>query len=712
MRRLLLLLLLAADPSAAWAAEVLQVHGPTGPVEHLQAWVQSREASIAVEATHLGEDGRWRIEPGDGTGPPHTLWLRGKGSAFAAIPWPPPARVELPPPGTLQLTVITPDPDHPLPPTLTVRLSWAPSPDALPREVPGGAVGVQWTAATGALRLEGLPFGPDQRFELELASPGHAAVQLPQVDLWTAERHLGKVVLHPAGRVCGTVDTPDGVAEQEDVEIRLTWDEQRRRLRVARGEGFCFAGAPLAALVRVQAASRFRSGAPVEVRVPAENVSLPLPPLKVLAGEVRTADGSVVEDCEVSIVPEPDGAPPPQLAERLAALAVKVPCAGGRFHAPRPWPLTPLLLEVTAPPYPPRRLHLGEEESGEGLEVVLAAGQRVEGRVLDGERGGPVAHATVTLTCPDGAPVAGMSDEEGKFTLTGVGPAGRCAGRVEHALFPAVQATVAVAEKETTLWEVRLDPGVRVSGVALAAPHGEPVAGALVRFAGPDGVHVMTPSDRHGRFRSDPLAAGTWAVLVEHEGRVAATAELTLSPPAQPPALTLWVEMGVEVVGTVEGLPPPAVGALVTLSGEGSRRSRTTTGYGGVFRARGVAAGWTRFTVQHASLAAPCAGKVWIPPVSPPPVTLSCAPPSVTLQVDLRQPGGQPVGSAALLVAGIDASHRTYLCETDAAGSCRVQVIPGSYRVLLGRARAVEELWQGPVLSDRRLELTVPPAAP
>ncbi len=712
MRWLLVLSLAAADPSAAWAAEVLAVHGPRGPAEQLQAWIESPDAPFAALPTHQGQDGRWRLEPGDTAGrPPHSLWLRGKGTAFAVTPWPPPARVELPPPGTLQLTLTTPDPDHPLPATLTVRLSWTASPGASPREVPSSAFDVQWTAASGSLRLEGLPFGPDQRFDVELASPGHAAVQLAQVDLWTPERCLGKVALPPAGRVCGTVDIPDGVAEQEDVEIQLTWGEQRRRVRPAHGGGFCFAGAPLAVLATVQAASRFRTGAPVEVRVPAENVSLALPPLDILAGEVMTADGRAVEDCQVSIVPDPGTAPPPQLAERLASLAMQVSCAGGRFHTPRPWPLTALLLEVTAPPHPPRRLHLGEEESGEGLKVVLATGQRVEGRVRDGERGGPVAHAKVTLACPGGAPVAGTSDEEGRFTLTGVGPAGRCEGRVEHALFPPVREAVAVATAEATLWEVRLYPGVQVSGVTLAAPEGEPVAGALVRFAGPDGAHVTTTSDRHGRFRSDPLAAGVWGVLVEHEGRIAAAAELAVAPPAQPPPLTLWLEMGVEVLGTVEGLTPPGVGAVVTLGGEGARRSRTTTGYGGVFRARGVAAGWTRFTVRHASLAAPCAGKVWIPPLSPPPVTLSCAPPSVSLQVDLRDAGGRPA-AAALLVVGVDGDTRTYLCEVDTDGTCRISLIPGTYRVLLGRGGAVEQLWQGPVLADRRLELALPPAAP
>lgn len=712
MIRLLFLLLALPSLEASGTATVLAVRGPEGSVGELRAWAEYAPAGLALTPTQLREDGRWQVHPPDSPAPPHTLWARSKGTAFVAVPWPPSLQLQLPPPGTLQLTLHCPDPRHPLRARVLVRLRWTPFPDAQAREVPGEAYTLRWAAADGTLRLEGLPFGPGQRYDLELSSPGYAPAQLSRVDLWTSERHLGKVELHPAGRLCGTVHIPDGVAEHEEVEAQLSWAEQRRRVRPDADGTFCFPDSPVGVLATVRAASRFRAGTPVEVRAPADEVALALPVLDVLAGEVVTADGAPVGDCHLSIAPDPGFEPPPELSLLLSAQRLQVSCQGGRFRTPRPWPGTPLLVEVTAPPFPPARLPIPEGASGEELRVVLSAGQRVEGRVREADQGAAVEGARVTLTCPGATPIESHTDADGSFTLSGVSPAATCQGRVDHPHFPAVRETVSTNAEQPTRWEVRLRAGIRASGVILAQPHGEPVAGALVRFMGPDEVRLTTTSDRQGRFLSDPLAGGAWTILVEREGFLAATAELALTPPVEPPPLTLWLERGLEVWGTVEGLTPPAQGAVVTLASDGARHTRTTTGYGGVFRARGPAGGWTRFAVRHHSLATPCAGKVWISPESPGPVTLACAPPSVSLHLRLRQASGQLAPSTALLVVGMDASYRTYLCEVENGEACQVHLTPGTYRVLFSDGRKVEQLWQGPVLSDRHLLLLLPAPAP
>ena len=707
----LLMLLLLPHGNTSNQPRVLAVRGPAGPVEKLHAWAEYTGKGFVSAATHLREDGGWEVRLPSTPVPPHTLWVRGKGTAFVAIPWPPSQQVHLPSPGSLQLTVHSSDPRHGLPTTLAVRLLWRPSPEMQPREVPAEAYTLRWNATDGSLLVGGLPFGPGHSYDLELSSSGWVPTQVARIDLESAERELGRVELHPAGRLCGTVEIPGEVAEGEKVVVELRWGEHHRRIHADAGGGFCFPDAPVGALATVQALSRFRSSLPVEVIPPAEELELALPPLEMLAGEVVTEDDTPVEECRLSITLDPGVSLPAELASQLSALRVETSCQGGQFRSARPWPGEALLLEVTAPPWPPARLSVPAGSAAEDLRVVLSAGHRVEGRVYDAEGGAGLEGAKVSLFCPNGVPVASLTDQEGNFTLSGVAPGGACQGRVEHPNFVAVRQTVHVAADHTR-WEVSMRRGVRVRGLVLAAPRGEPVAGASVLFFGPDETHLTVTSDNQGRFLSPPLASGTWMIRAEREGAVAAMAELTISAPVQPPAVTLWLEEGLEVWGTVEGLTPPATGAVVTLMDRKGHRTRTTTGYGGTFRARGVVPGRVAFTVRHPSLPAICNGEVWISADSPGPVKLSCTPPSVTLHVSLRLASGEPASSAVLLVRGSDASFRTYSCEVT-NGQGHIELVPGTYRIEYYAAanREFMLLWQGPILSDRNLELALPTAS-
>lgn len=707
----LLMLLLLPHGETTNQPSVLAVRNPAGPVEKLHAWAEYTGKGFVPAATHLREDGGWEVYLPSTPVPPHTLWVRGKGTAFVAIPWPASQKVQLPSAGNLQLTVHSSDPRHGLPTSLAVRLLWRPSPDTQPREVPAQAYTLRWNATDGSLRIGGLPFGPGHSYDLELSSSGWVPTQVTRIDLESAERKVGRVELHPAGRLCGRVEIPGEVAEGEKVVVELRWGEHRRRMHPEAGGSFCFSDAPVGALATVQALSRFRASLPVEVIPPAENLELALPPLEMLAGEVVTEDHTPVKDCRLSIALDPGISPPAELSSQLSTLRVETSCQGGQFRCARPWPGEALLLEVTAPPWAPARLSVPAGSAAEDLRVVLSAGHRVEGRVYDAEGGAGVEGAKVSLVCPDGVPVASFTDQEGNFTLSGVAPGGACQGRVEHPDFPAVSQTVHVAADDTR-WEVSLRRGVRVRGLVLAAPRGEPVAGALVLIFRLDGTRHTVTSDNQGRFLSPPLASGTWMIRAEREGAVAATAELTITAPVQPPPVTLWLEEGLEVWGTVEGLTPPASGAVVTLIGGGGRYTRTTTGYGGTFRARGVLPGRVGFTVRHPSLPEPCTGAVWISADSPGPVKLACTPPSVTLHVLLRQASGEPAPSAILLVKGSDASFRNYLCEVK-NGQGHIEVVPGTYRIeyYAAASREFMLLWQGPILSDRNLELALPAAS-
>ncbi len=694
---------------------LLVVGGSPEGVKELRVWAEFPAGEGVAEIPPLpGENGVVRLAAP--THPaPQTLWVRGANTAFAAVSWPlPPEPLQLPPPGAIQLTLQSGEPTEPAPETVAVRLLWTPLPDAPARPVPAPVYTVRWDRGQGSLRLEGLPFGPGQRYDLELSSPGYAPVQLSRVDLWTAERLLEKVELRRGERLCGTVHIPDGLAEDERVQVQLSWAEHQQRVRADANGAFCFPNSPLAVVATLRAASLYRSSAPLDVRTPADGVTLAFPPLALLTGEVVAPDGALVEECHLSVAPDPGFELPAELAANLAARRVQASCQGGRFRFPRPWPGTALLLEVAANPFPPARLPIPEGTASEELRVELAAGQRVKGRVREAEGGTSVAGARVTLTCPRSVPVESATDEDGNFTLSGFVPGGTCQGRVDHPDFPSFTEDVPISAKASSRWDVTLRRGIRVRGRTLALPDGAPVAGAMVQFVGPNGARWTLTTDRDGNFATGPLAGGSWAIAVIDQGATLATAELVLSPPAQPPPLTLWLERDEDILGRVLGLAPPGQGATITFLQKDGRSSRTTTGYGAVFRASGLKPGWTHYSVRHPSPSAPCAGSLWIPsnPASQP-LELSCTPPSVTLQVVGREASGQLVASAALVVQGHDGSRRTYLCQVE-NGRGQVELVPGTYRILYHSSghRQLLPLWEGAILSHLSLELVLPASSP
>jgi|GEM_PF-4029340 len=684
-------------------------------VKELRVWAEfPTDKAVAEIPTLPGENGLVRLTPPKHPAP-QTLWVRGANTAFAAVSWPlPPEPLQLPPPGAIQLTLQSGEPSDPAPETVAVRLLWTPLPDAPPRPVPAPVYTVRWDRAQGSLRLEGLPFGPRQRYDFQLSSPGYAPVELSRVDLWSAARVLDTVTLRRADRLCGTVHSPDGLAAEERVQVELRWDEHTLRVPADAHGAFCFPHSPRAVVATLRAASLYRSSASLDVRTPADGVTLAFPPLALLTGEVVAPDGALVEECQLTVVPDPGFELPRELATALAGQRVEASCRGGRFRLPRPWPGTALLVEVAAPSFPLARLPIPEGTASEELRVELSPGLRVKGQVRDAEGGTPVAGAKVTLTCPRSEPVDSVTDEDGNFTLSGVVPGGTCQGRVDHPDFPSLSEGVQISPKGPRRWDVTLRRGVRVRGRTLALPHGAPVAGAVVQFVGPNGARGTLTTDRDGNFVTGPLAGGSWAIVVSDEGATLATAELVLSPPAQPPPLTLWLERGEDIWGRVLGLAPPGQGATITFLQKDGRSSRTTTGYGAVFRANGLKQGWSHYSVRHPSLSAPCAGSLWIPsnPASQP-LELSCTPPSVTLQVVGREATGQLVASAALVVQGRDGSRRTYLCQVE-EGRGKVELVPGTYRILYHSSghRQLLPLWEGAILSHLSLELVLPAPSP
>ncbi len=180
------------------------------------------------------------------------------------------------------------------------------------------------------------------------------------------------------------------------------------------------------------------------------------------------------------------------------------------------------------------RLLLGEEETLAGLDVALARGGSLSGRVLD-TLGQPIAGATLTATATSPSSIAGttraaLSDEDGAFEIRGLdqGPGAETEWSLSlsAAGWPAqyLGAPSGYLADEATVWASRpgeaLDVGelVALDGIALSGqvegPDGA-VEGAVV-YAYSGGQIQTLATDEAGTWQALGLPPGQAIVWASH----------------------------------------------------------------------------------------------------------------------------------------------------------------------------------------------------
>lgn len=351
------------------------------------------------------------------------------------------------------------------------------------------------TGADGAFEVAEVLAG---RSTLGIAAPGYApfrreGVEVPQGGGVT---DLGELVLEPEAFVPGRVVDPEG-APVPGASVR-SWRTSGTRMRrmyypgsqelaepVETGEDgrFRVGGAAAGEVVRIEVRKEGWVEATVEgVRVPPEE------PVTVLLRPAATVAGAVVDE---------RGRPVPG-AEIRPAFRAMAGMPGGGYFRPQPtdergafevtgFPPGRTAIEAEAPGYQasaPVTLELAPGERREGVEIVLAEGAAVSGRVL-GPDGLPVAGARVAARGDEafGASWRGASVEtgaDGRFTLDTLAP-----GRV---VLEATKDGFAAATREVELGpggasvELHLGRGAEVSGWVLEAD-GSPAAGRQLQLA-------------------------------------------------------------------------------------------------------------------------------------------------------------------------------------------------------------------------------------
>lgn len=183
-------------------------------------------------------------------------------------------------------------------------------------------------------------------------------------------------------------------------------------------------------------------------------------------------------------------------------------------------------LTVAHPSY--REGEAQAEAGSDEVEIVLAAGGALHGRVVDDE-GRPVPAFRIRVRRADAGlyqrTVGGLSryDAEGRFELSGL-PEGNLEVVATSRGYPPSEPVTFTADEGTQEIVLRLQRGGRVEGV-VRGTGGEPVAGAVIVIAGrrgrvagvePDLSRALTASD--GSFALDGIGSAPTSIRVEADG--------------------------------------------------------------------------------------------------------------------------------------------------------------------------------------------------
>jgi uncharacterized GH25 family protein len=394
------------------------------------------------------------------------------------------------------------------------------------------------TGADGRFEIRDLPAG---NWSLEARASGFAPLTVPGLTLPEGAGStglidlidLGTVVLTPGAAVEGYVVDPRGhPVEGAEVHASDGGSPMSMARFLRRPDA---ASVPLPAVTGQDGYFRIedrRAGETVNldasrdgyapaaapgVRVPTgEPVRIVLQPTSAVEGKAVDGDGKPVAGARIVILP----------TDRRAGFQIEDGTSddGGVFRI-EDVPPGAAEARATARGFQAASVSNLEIRAGQdlkGVEIVLAAGAAVEGRVLS-PAGRPVAGADVeVLAAEEGRrffmmPVSAQTDGDGRYRLEGVAPGARTV-QASHESYRSAVRDLEVRPGENTL-DISLEGGSEVRG-RVVDEGGAPVPGARVSLR--EGVRSWDlpggVSGADGGFTLEGVADGTYRLLGEKDG--------------------------------------------------------------------------------------------------------------------------------------------------------------------------------------------------
>jgi EmrB/QacA subfamily drug resistance transporter len=220
-------------------------------------------------------------------------------------------------------------------------------------------------------------------------------------------------------------------------------------------------------------------------------------------GVLRSADGAAVPGAAVTLIDL-----------RGSQIGQAVTDGDGRYALRAPGTGSYMLVGSAGSYGPQAATVVVDQDTGAWVDLVLS-GAGVTGTVLDAPSGQPVADALVTVVDQRGDVAASVRTRaDGAFTVTGLAP-GPCTLTVSLSGHrPVAVAAEAVAGAAALAYEVRLDPGGRISGTIRAAVTGVPVGDARVTLLDAGGSVVGTATTgADGEYAFGDLDRGDYTVV-------------------------------------------------------------------------------------------------------------------------------------------------------------------------------------------------------